>query len=411
MKKKAFAILLALLLLLPACGGSSYRAENLSAGVKASTAAEADLDGPGAKAVTALAVELLQQTGRQENVLLSPISVMAALAMTANGAGGETLAQLEAMFGLPMAELNPYLHTYLTKLPSNKTAKCVPANSIWFRDDGQLQVKEAFLQANADYYNAEIFSAPFDASTVKDINSWIGRSTDGLIPQMLEEIPPEAMLYLINALVFDAEWREEYRPNQIRDGEFFPEGASPRSVQMMNSSEPFWLKDGSATGFLKYYKDTAYAFAALLPNEGVSLDEYISSLTGESLRQTLINAESVSVEVSIPQFACEYSEELSGILQSLGMMDAFDPLAADFSAMGTHPAGNLYISRVLHKTYFSLDDNGTKAAAVTIVEAPTEAAPAPDPKIVCLDRPFLCMLIDCETRLPLFIGAIRDIGE
>lgn len=411
MKKKSLALLLTLLLLLPACGGSSYRAESLSVSVKASAVDEGNLNGPGAEAITAFAVDLLQKAGREENVLLSPVSVMAALAMTANGAASETLTQMEAMFGLPMAELNPYLHTYLSQLPSSKNAKCVPANSVWFRDDGQLQVEETFLQTNADYYNAEIFAAPFDASTVKDINSWIDRNTDGLIPQMLEEVPPEAMLYLINALVFDAEWREEYRSNQIREGEFFPEAAPPRSVQIMNSEEPLWLEDELASGFMKYYKDATYAFAALLPNEGVSLDEYIASLTGESLRQTLVNAEVTLVETSIPQFTCEYSQELSEVLQAMGMTNAFDPLAADFSAMGAHPAGNLYISLVLHKTYLSLDDKGTKAAAATIVESPAECAPAPNPKIVRLDRPFVCMLIDCDTRLPLFIGAIRDIGE
>lgn len=412
MKKKLLALLCSVLLLLTACGGPSYRATDLTA--KATTAAapaDADLSGPEAGAITAFSVELLRQTANEENALISPISVLTALSMTANGAAGNTLAQMEKMFGSSTAELNEYLHTYLSTLPDSETASCRPANSIWFRDDGQcLQVNEDFLNANAAYYGAGLFASPFDDAALQDINTWISDHTGGLIPQMLDSIPPDAMLYLINALVFDAKWDEAYSSHQITDGQFFPENGSPRQVRMMRSEESLWLEDTLATGFIKYYKDRTYAFAALLPNEGVSLDEYLSSLTGDNLRQTLVSAEGTAVHTAIPQFTCEYSTELSPVLKAMGMTDAFDSSLADLSAMGTSQAGNLYISRVLHKTYLALDDNGTQAAAATIVESPAESAPVEPEKAVCLDRPFVYLLIDCENRLPLFIGTIRDIG-
>ena len=185
------------------------------------------------------------------------------------------------------------------------------------------------------------------------------------------------------------------------------EDGAAQPLQMMYSQEFAYLEDDLATGFLKYYEGGTYAFAALLPNEGVTLEDYIASLTGEGLRSTLTSAQPEAVETAIPQFTAQYSTELSGILAELGMADAFDASAADFSAMGSSPDGPLYISRVLHKTFLALDAQGTRAGAATVVEVDTGAS-APG-RTVYLDRPFLYLLVDCEANLPLFIGAVRSL--
>ena len=176
---------------------------------------------------------------------------------------------------------------------------------------------------------------------------------------------------------------------------------------MMYSQEFTYLEDGLATGFLKYYEGGTYAFAALLPNEGVSLEDYIASLTGQGLRDTLTFARQEAVEAAIPQFTAQYDVELSGILSELGMADAFDASQADFSAMGSSPDGPLYLSRVLHKTFLALDAQGTRAGAATVVEVDT-GADAPG-RAVYLDRPFLYLLVDCEANLPLFIGTVQSL--
>lgn len=354
MKKKLLALTLSLLLLLTACGGPVYSAQVLSSGGQKAPSEGVDLTGPGALAATDFAVELLQSTDSGGNILLSPVSVLSALAMTANGASGETKSQMEAVLGLPTEELNTYLQAYADSLPADKHARCSLANSVWFRDDADhLTVEQAFLDVCADYYGADLFQAPFDNSTLKDLNAWVSDRTDGMIPAILDRIPDSAMVYLVNALAFDGQWASVYRENQIHEGSFTTEDGTEQSAQMMYSQEFAYLEDDLSTGFLKYYEGGTYAFAALLPNEGVTLEDYIASLTGEGLRSTLTSAQPEAVETAIPQFTAQYSTELSGILAELGMADAFDASAADFSAMGSSPDGPLYISRVLHKTFLA----------------------------------------------------------
>jgi serpin B len=417
MKKRLIAGLLSLALVISAlfslsgCG-TTAQAADLMSGVKANeVSAEAELTGGDSFAIADFAVKLFQNSASSdENTIISPLSVLCALAMTANGAEGETLAQMEEVFGLSVPALNKYLYTYLNNLPYGDKYKVGIANSIWFKDDKTLTVEKDFLQTNADYYGASIYKALFDNKTLKDINAWVSDKTDSMIKDILDEIPDDAVMYLINALAFDAEWETIYNINDVRDGSFSTASGETRNVDMMYAPEYQYLDDGNATGFIKYYADREYAFAALLPNENISVDDYIASLTGDGLMGTLKNAQSVDVDTAIPKFESEYTVEMIDILESLGMTDAFDAMRADFSGLGKSADGNIFISRVIHKTYIAVDEKGTKAGASTVVEMSDRAAPS-EPKTVYLDRPFVYMLIDCRTNLPLFIGTLRDIGE
>lgn len=420
MKKRMLAGVLSMVLILSAllpltgCAGTTAQAADLMTGVKArAVSTGADLTGDGVEAAADFAVRLFQNSATpEENTLLSPLSVLCALAMTANGAKGETLAQLEDVFGLSIPALNACLHAYLESLPSGDRYKVSIANSIWLRDDEGLRVEQDFLQTNADYYGASIYKAAFDSATLKDINAWVEDHTDGMIKNILDKIPDEAVMYLVNALAFDAEWETIYKENQVRSGIFTTQSGETRGVEMMYGPEHRYLDDGSATGFLKYYADRKYAFAALLPNEGVSLADYIASLTGEGLRSTLSSARDIQVNTAIPKFESEYATELSGILKAVGMTDAFDADSADFTGLGKSENGNIFIGRVLHKTYIAVDEKGTKAGAATVVEMLAGgAAPSDEIKTVYLDRPFVYMLIDCETNLPIFIGTATDIAQ
>lgn len=416
MKKRMIAgiclfLTVSLLFSLSGCG-TSAQAANLMAGVKANNInTNVELTGHDSKAIANFAVNLFQNsTSATENTLVSPLSVLCALAMTANGAKDDTLSQMENMFGLSVPELNDYLHTYLESLPSSEKYKVSVADSIWFKDDESLAVKKDFLQTNADYYSASIYKAAFDDATLKDINAWVSDNTDKMIPNILNDIPENAVMYLINALAFDAEWENIYSEDEIQDGTFTTESGEAKDVQMMYCEENRYLDDGSATGFIKYYADQKYAFAALLPNEGISIADYVESLTGEQLMDTLNNAQETGVKTAIPKFESEYTIEMSDILKSLGMTDAFDSAHADFTGIGQTEDGNIYISRVLHKTYIAIDEKGTKAGAATAVEMRATGAMVSEPKTVYLDRPFVYMLIDCETNLPIFIGTAMDIG-
>ena len=418
MKKRMFSFCIEVVLtgafLLSGCG-KKVQASDLMKGVKANDVSkEAVLRDEDTVAAADFAVRLFEAS-RQENseVLISPVSVLYALAMTANGAEGETLTQMEDVLGLNVEELNPYLYAYKEALASGNKYKLDLANSIWFKEDESLTVNPDFLQANADWYDAKLYQAPFDNSTLKDINNWVSDKTHGMIEDILDEIPDEAIMYLINAIAFDAEWENIYKENEVMADVFTTENGSEQIAELMYSEENEYLEDENTTGLIKYYKDGKYAFAGLLPKEGISVSEYISSLTGEKLMRLLNNSQSVPVDAAIPKFDNEYDTEMSEILKDMGMTNAFDPGLADFSGLGTSTDGNIYINRVLHKTYIAVDEQGTKAGAATAVELMTEAAmiDSAERKTVYLNRPFIYMLIDSEAKLPVFMGTVMDIKE
>ncbi|MBQ7603509.1 MAG: serpin family protein [Clostridia bacterium] len=363
--------------------------------------------------VTDFSVRLFRAAaGQGKNTLISPLSVAFALSMTANGAEGQTLSEMESVLGMDIDGLNLYLHDYMKSLPRGEKYKLDAANSIWFTDEESFTVSDDFLQLNADYYGADIYRVPFDDKTAGDINGWVNEKTDGMIKEIIDRIPGGAVMYLINALAFDAEWETIYNEYQVREGDFTPEGGAKKAVEFMNSQENAYLEDEKATGFVKYYAGRKYAFVALLPNSGVTLSDYVATLDGEKLNGMLSSPSHEKVITSIPKFTLEYDTEMSKVLSGLGMPTAFDPLKAGFGGIGTSENGNLFISRVLHKTFIALDERGTKAGAATAVEIkygglfdPNEA------KRVILDRPFLYMLVDCEHNVPFFIGTMYDVEK
>lgn len=405
-------VLLSLALNLTGCA-MPVQAENLMDGVVARPVALSGNTDSGNANVTDFAVRLFKAANENgKNTLISPLSVLCALAMTANGAEEETLSQMEAVLGMSKNQLNLYLYNYMNSLPQGDKYKLSVANSIWFTEDPRFVVNRDFLQANADYYGADIYKAPFDRQTMTDINNWVKRETDGMIPKVLDKIPEEAIMYLINALAFEAEWSSVYEKHQVRDGEFTKEDGTKQDAKLMYDTVGRYLEDEKATGFIRYYKGNKYAFAALLPNEDVSVSEYVSSLDGARLNALLSDAEYRTVRTAIPKFETEYDTEMSGILQSMGMTDAFSIETADFGGMGTWSEGNIYIGKVIHKTYIQVGERGTKAGAVTVVEM--DGAMGADPteiKEVYLDRPFVYMLIDCENNVPFFIGTVMDLNK
>lgn len=418
MYKKMFLAILSLILIcsmavnLTGCA-TKVQAADLMEGVKANTVTGKVADDAFAQSQMRLAVELFQSSvleSKDENVLISPLSIQLALAMTANGADGDTKAEMEALLGgeISLEDLNEYLYSYVNNLPSAEKYKLQIANSIWFRDDeGRLQVEKGFLQKNADYYGAQAYKAAFDDQTLKDINNWVKDHTDGMIDSILDQIDEDAVMYLINALVFDAEWQHVYDKSDVYKGKFTNIGGTEKQVDMMHSEETVYLQDENAIGFMKPYSGSKYNFAVLLPNEGIDIYEYIAGLTGESLMETLSTPQLGMVMATLPKFSYEYELTMNDVLKELGMPSAFSGDTADFSKMAHSSRGNIYIGDVLHKTFISVDELGTKAGAVTKVQMNDESAPMSE-WVVTLNRPFVYMIIDNETNLPVFIGTVMD---
>lgn len=412
MKKIAIVLCLVMLVSMTGCG-TEIQGEDLMEGkTPGQVSGVTELDDENV-ILTDFGVNLFQKSYEtHKNTLISPLSVVYALAMTANGAKGETLEEMEAVLGMSVEELNSYLYTYAKNLPQDEKYKLSLANSIWFKDDKSFTVNDDFLQTNADYYGAGIYKTPFDEQTVKDINNWVKQHTDDMIPEILDEIPDTAVMYLVNALAFDAEWENIYFEHEVREGEFTLINGVTQNVEYMHGEEHDYLEDENTTGFLKYYKDGKYAFAALLPKKGTNIVEYVKTLNGEKINNLLENKQDATVFTTIPKFETEYDISLKDVLEIMGMVKAFDSGRADFTGLGTSTDGNIYISRVLHKTFISVDEKGTKAGAATLVEADTEGAMIIDDlKEVYLDRPFVYLLIDCETNTPFFIGSTMHVTD
>ncbi len=392
--------------------GCSAAAIDLTEGFDAEEVTEKAPDEAFISAQTDFSLKLFRNISADHNgnKMISPMSVALALAMTANGADSATKEEMENVLGggISIEELNGY-YLYL-KNSASKTDNLKIANSIWLKDDAELfTVRQDFLQKNVNYYGAKAYKAPFDNSTLRNINGWVKKNTNGMIKEILGEIDDDAIMYLINAMAFDARWNDPYEKAQITDGEFHNIDGSVSRVEMMNSTEGTYVEGENETGFIKPYLGGRYSFAAILPNENISLPDYIASLDGERLVTLLNNTKSTSVIAAMPKFSFDYEKELRDTLCEMGMESAFDVNTADFSNMGEVKYQNVFINRVLHKTHITVDELGTKAGAATVVEMNCGSAMPIETYTVTLDRPFVFMIIDNETKLPVFIGAVANL--
>ncbi|MBQ5326821.1 MAG: serine protease, partial [Oscillospiraceae bacterium] len=179
--------------------------------------------------IIGFSAEIFRHTAGRENSLISPVSLLYALSMTANGADGQTLADFQQLAGTDIETLNRYLATFKNSLPQTAKAKLNMANAIWFRDS--FNANQQFLDKNRDYYGAGIYKAPFDSTTVEDINNFAKENTGGQIDRILENIPAETVMYLINALSFDSKWEDKYKKSQIHDGIFTAYNGGSQTVK------------------------------------------------------------------------------------------------------------------------------------------------------------------------------------
>lgn len=338
------------------------------------------------------------QAGQKDNMLVSPLSAMTALAMTANGASGDTLAEMERVLGsgMPIARINEYLGTYLRSLPNTPDARFISANSLWLRSDIAPQVVPAFLQTNADYYDADVYAAPFTPETVTQINDWVSEKTEKMIPKLFDDLSSDTVMVLLNALVFDAKWEVPFNPGKG----VFRGTKGESNVDFLSGREAFYLETEGAKGFLKLYRGGTYAFAALLPDQGSSPEDLLKRLTPEELSRLLASPLRIEVDVTMPKFSYDWGKTLNQALAEMGMPSAFGS-GADFSRM----LPGVGISEVRQKTHIEVTESGTRAAAVTGVLI-SESRPLYS---VWLNRPFVYLIIDMENRLPLFIGAVNDL--
>jgi len=352
-------------------------------------------------------VKLFAEVASKEgNQLISPYSVMTVLQLAANGAANKTLTEFESMLGgIGISELNAYL-TGVTKAFGNGLTS---ANSLWIRNEtAKLNVNEKYLEDAVKYFGASVYSAPFNTDTVKDINAWISHNTKGRVQNMLNKLDESTLTALVNAVTFDAKWQSGYSDYQVNNGDFTDIYGKKCAVSMMTSVEHAYIDNNEVTGFIKPY-DSGYSFVALLPRGDIK--EYIASLTGEKLLDTVSEARTKNVVAKLPCFTYGTSYELNDAISHMGWNDAFDPDKADFSEMGSTSLGNgrICIGGVIHQAQITVDKAGTQAGAATIVTSAPGSSGNEETYYVTLDRPFVYLIIDNATSLPLFIGSFETI--
>lgn len=359
---------------------------------------------------TQFAVKLLQTANRRngnQNLLLSPLSVQATMAMVANGASGETLREIEtALGGLPVAELNQYLHDYGQTLPQGDAFTARLACSLWFNSKGNAKVPKTFLQTVSDYYRAQVYRSSFDKQTITDMNRWVNEHTDGEIRSIVDRLPDKTVqMVLLNTVSFNAEWQNTYGKQHVFNGTFTTESGTKRSAEMMKTTETVgYFSDGEAVGFAKDFKDGYYSFVALLPNEGTSLNDYVASLTAAKIKAA-ISASTTKATITIPKFSYDCEVDMATVLSDMGIKTAFAS-GADFSGLDTSGKGT-YLGEVAHKTHIDVSEEGVKAGAATSARVLKDGSPLS----IALDRPFVYVIADNTTYLPLFIGTVTDIGQ
>ena len=343
-----------------------------------------------------------------DNLFLSPFSASVALGMTMNGAGGETWNQMRDALGfggLAEEEINAGYRSLLEILTGlDPAVETAIGNSVWTRQG--FPVRADFVEVLREFFGAEAMELDFaNPSASMRINEWVRSATGGQIEEIVPaEIPPDVVMYLINAIYFKAPWTFDFDPDDTRTEPFYPDDRSPRTVPLMTILRDFpYLETDRFQAVDLPYGGGAFSMTVLLPRDGVRVDDIVASLDATAWGDIAEGFVEVEVELFLPRFRMEYERELRDDLAALGMVDAFDPMKADITRLS--PEEDLWISSVLQKALVEVTEEGTEAAAATVVTVVETSAPPP-PVVVRADRPFLFLIRERLTGAILFVGKL-----
>lgn len=341
-----------------------------------------------------------------QNVFISPLSILLALAMTYNGAVGDTnLAMADAMefSGMDMEELNQgFSDLMVSILNGDPSVQINIANSIWSRFG--FDPKEDFVDINKKYYSSEVKELDFsDPGAVDTINDWIEDATEEKIKKMLTVIPGDVVMYLINAIYFKGDWTYPFEEEATYEEDFNLEDGSKKSVEMMHIVEHYDYITGENFGMVRLpYGDEKFSMYIVLPDEGAAVDSIVGFLDSyyyDNLRNSMVDRE---IRLAMPKYKMEYGVKvLNDVLTELGMGIAFGP-EADFS--GINPG--IFISEVMHKAVIEVNEKGSEAAAATVVAMAESAMPVDEMIEFIVDRPFFFVIADDRSGAILFMGKV-----
>lgn len=353
-----------------------------------------------------------ESADEDNSFMVSPLSLSMALAMTMNGAEGETKSAMQETLnlkGFSSDEINSYYKKLREALLStDPSTQLSIANSIWTNQN--VVIKDEFVRKNREFFNSTTQSVNFsDSNTAELINGWASNNTNGLIKKVIESTKPEDFMYLLNAIYFKGIWTSEFKKNNTNKKPFTLEDGATVNVDMMSQTDKFNYKEDENLQLVELpYGNSAFSMLVLLPKDEKNLLDVVGALSGSDywagLKSGLREHE---VELYIPKFKTEYSKKLNKVLSDMGMGLAFTN-EADFSGMTDTSAK---IDFVKQNTYISVDEVGTEAAAVTTVGVVMTSMPAQPQKVVFnANKPFIYVIQENSTGSILFTGIVKNFN-
>ncbi|HHY63900.1 MAG TPA: serpin family protein [Clostridiaceae bacterium] len=352
----------------------------------------------------------LNEEDSENNIFISPMSISSALAMAYNGAEGSTKEAMEKALGFSgidrvlVNEGFKNLFLYLKKV--DKEIDLSIANSIWIKKGEKIN--KDFIKNNEQKFNAKVSELDFsDPGSVDVINKWISKETKGKIEKMLNPpIDPLVVMYLVNAIYFKGEWSDPFNPNVTKDWTFHSYDGCEQTIKMMSRKDDYEYLQGKDFKAIRLpYGKGKTSMNIILPDEGVDINEFISRLDRDTWYSIRDSMKIDEVQVKIPRFTMEYGiKNLNESLKSLGMEVAFSE-DADFSGI----CDDVFISEVLHKAIIEVNEEGSTAAAATVVAMTGTSAPVKEPLTFIADRPFIFLITEEDTGTILFMGKVLSI--
>ena len=346
-----------------------------------------------------------------KNIIISPSSIAIALAMAGNGTEGKTKEELIEALELNELDSAAIDNSYQKLMETLKTAdpgvKIAIANSLWANQ--KVTLKEQFVNNAKGFYQAQVSSLNFaDFQTKNKINNWVAQNTANKIPEIVDSVSPQDVLYLINAIYFKGIWTNKFDLNTTTDRPFYRDSNSSSPHPMMNQTGKYRYheNDNFQAVRLPYGEQEELGMYIFLPGEDSSLTEFNQLLNGTNWQEWISQMRSRSGKIAIPRFKLEYETDLIQFLSKLGIERVFAPNLADFSAMTDIPVA---INKVKHKTFIEVNEEGTEAAAVTSIGIRITSAIREDPPFkMNVNRPFFFAIRDDITETILFMGNVVE---
>ena len=345
---------------------------------------------------------------KEGNFMVSPLSASMTLGMITNGADGKTLEELKEVLGVgeTTEEMNLYFNKLITELSVlDNTTTMQLANSIWI--DNSFNINNEFEDINRKMYNAEIKSIDFTSpNALSTINNWFSEKTNGKIKEGLGKISPDDDMYLINAFHFKGKWKNEFLQSGSFNKDFNNEDGSTTLVKMMSQTNEFGYTDNEYFSLAEFpYGNEAFSMVILLPKQESSLNESLGDLTLENWLTWSSELDTQELIVNVPRFELSGKDELDEAFKNMGIKDAMDKNASDFTRMGTSTfSDRLSLSRFEQSSYIEVNENGTEVASGSIGVMGDIIAPPHTSFIV--DRPFAFLIKEKSTGVILLMGKV-----